>query len=85
MIVSELIDLLREEEREGHGSAEVTADGLVIDDLAYDSVTDAILLTVYSPLPGLLPEDVEEEEETYEDDYEPAYNGDGDHDGWDAY
>lgn len=36
MTVSELIDLLREQERDGHGDASIVADGLAVVDFTYD-------------------------------------------------
>lgn len=69
MIVSELLDLLREVEDNGHGDAVVLVDGMDVSDLYYDDPADVVSLTLYSPLPDLMPEDDDVDELDMDDDF----------------
>lgn len=77
MTVSELIDLLREQEREGHGDSPVV--GVV--GAEYDAATDGLFIVTdfeditITELQDLEPDD--EEEEDFIDEYETTNYSDG--------
>lgn len=76
MTVSELIDMLRDQERDGRGDADVVLDGESVVGMDYDRESDSLILetfrqvTSYEDLLALDTDDVDEDEESYVEEWD---------------